>query len=175
MAYRQGMSNGLTELDKMRNRLSESNLGHSVERRESQRHQATTDYNKSAYTYKDTEEANLKSGGSYGEVRNEIQKRGEVGYEVHHMPANDVNGLSLYDGPAIKMEAADHRQTASCGNSIEARKYRAKQKELIDSGRFKEAFRMDVKDIRSKFGSKYDTAINQALQYVNKLEREGRV
>ena len=77
------------------------------------------------------------------------------------MPADSVNGLERNDGPAIVMEKADHRQTASCGNSLEAREYRAKQKELIDQGKFKEAMQMDIDDIHEKFGDKYDDAIAQ--------------
>lgn len=35
-------------------------------------------------------------------------------YEVHHMPADSTSNLERGDGPAIKMEKEDHRQTASC-------------------------------------------------------------
>lgn len=114
-------------------------------------------------------EENEKLGGSYGEVFKEGQ--GDM-YEVHHMPADNVNGLERKDGPAIKMDKEDHRETASCGNSMEAREYRAQQKELIDQGKFREAVQMDIDDIRDKFGSKYDEAISEMLKYVDKLELE---
>lgn len=113
-----------------------------------------------------------KKGGSYDEVF----KEGEGDkYEVHHMPADSTSGLERGDGPAIKMEKEDHRQTASCGNSREAREYRAQQKELIEQGKFREALQMDIDDIHEKFGDKYDDAISEMLEYVDKLEAEGKI
>ena len=106
------------------------------------------------------------TGGTYGELkdawRGELEK--EPPHEVHHMPANDINGLSVNDGPAIVMDKADHRQTASCGNSLEAREYRAKQEALIKEGKFEEAMQMDIDDIHEKFGDKYDDAIAQMTE-----------
>lgn len=106
-----------------------------------------------------------KQGGLYGELTKNDQWGGHLEeyppHEVHHMPPDSVNGLERNDGPAIVMEKADHRQTASCGNSLEAREYRAKQKEAIDQGKFKEAMQMDIDDIHEKFGDKYDIAIAQ--------------
>jgi len=117
-----------------------------------------------------TEDLNTKdvneeksTGGTYGDLKNqwkgELEK--EPPHEIHHMPANDINGLTLNDGPAIVMDKADHRQTASCGSSLDAREYRAEQKELVDNGKFKEAMQMDIDDIHDKFGDKYDEAIAQ--------------
>ena len=120
----------------------------------------------------DNKELSEKTGGSYGEVFKE--GLGDK-YEVHHMPADNVNGLERKDGPAIRMDKEDHRETASCGNSREAREYRAHQKELIEQGKFREALEMDIDDIRGKFGDKYDDAILEMLQYVDKLEMEGRI
>ena len=107
-------------------------------------------------------------GGSYKDVF--VKGLGDK-YEVHHMPADNVNGLKTEDGPAIRMEKADHRETASCGNSKEAREYRAKQGELIQNGDFKGAMQMDIDDIRSKFGDKYDDAIKQAVEYNENREK----
>lgn len=113
-----------------------------------------------------------KKGGSYAEVKETSDGRT---HEVHHMPADSVSPLERNDGPAIKMEKEDHRQTASCGSSREAREYCAEQKELIEQGKFREAIQMDIDDIRSKFGSKYDGAITEMLAYVDKLEQEGKI
>lgn len=110
------------------------------------------------------------NGGSYSDVKK--NSNGET-HEVHHMPADAVSYIDRDDGPAIKMEKDDHRQTASCGCSREAREYRAAQKELIDNGKFREALQMDIDDIHEKFGSKYDKAISEMLEYVDKLEAEG--
>lgn len=113
-----------------------------------------------------------KEGGSYAEVKK--YSDGET-HEVHHMPADSASSLERNDGPAIRMEKADHRQTANCGSSKEAREYQAAQKELIENGKFREALQMDIDDIRGKFGSKYDTAISEMLSYVDKLESEGQI
>ncbi len=103
-----------------------------------------------------------KTGGTYGELRNEWSGKLEAqNREIHHMPSNDINGLPVNDGPAIVMEKVDHRQTASCGSSLDAREYRQQQKELIDQGKFEEAMQMDIDDIHEKFGGKYDDAIAQ--------------
>lgn len=113
-----------------------------------------------------------KQGGSYKEVK----QPGEGAFkEVHHAPADSASKLERDDGPAIKMDIADHRQTASFGSSREAREYRAQQKELIDNGKFREALHMDIDDIHEKFGDKYDEAISQMLEYVDKLEAEGTI
>ena len=113
-----------------------------------------------------------KKGGSYGDVF----KEGEGDqYEVHHMPADSASNLERNDGPAIKMEKEDHRQTASCGSSAEAREYREQQKELIKNGKFREALQMDIDDIHEKFGDKYDDAIAEMMEYVDQLEQEGKI
>ena len=113
-----------------------------------------------------------KKGGSYKEVKENSE--GET-HEVHHIPADSASPLERNDGPAIKMEKEDHRQTASCGNSREAREYRAQQQKLIEQGEFREALQMDIDDIRDKFGDKYDDAIAEMLKYVDKLEQEGKL
>ncbi|MBD5149394.1 MAG: hypothetical protein HDT18_03255 [Oscillibacter sp.] len=113
-----------------------------------------------------------KKGGSYAEVK--ATSDGST-HEVHHMPADSASPLERNDGPAIKMEKADHRQTASCGSSREAREYCAQQRELIGQGKFREAVQMDIDDIRDQFGNKYDEAISEMLAYVDKLEQEGKI
>lgn len=77
-------------------------------------------------------DAPKKKGGSYDEVF----KEGEGNkYEVHHMPADSTSNLERGDGPAIKMEKADHRQTASCGSSREAQEYRKTTKGVNRTGK----------------------------------------
>ena len=121
---------------------------------------------------RDVDENTEKKGGRFGEVF----KDGEGDkYEVHHMPADCTTELKRNDGPAIKMDKEDHRETASCGNSKEARDYQARQKELIKDGKFREALQMDIDDIHEKFVDKYDDAIAEMLEYVSKLEEEGKI
>ena len=115
---------------------------------------------------------NAVNGGSYRDVKRNSD--GET-HEVHHMPADSASKLERDDGPSIKMEKEDHRQTESCGSSKEAREYREKQKELINQGKFREAIQMDIDDIHEKFGDKYDDAIAEMLDYVDRLEQEGKL
>ena len=115
----------------------------------------------------------LKGGGSYSSVRGS-----NIGGEVHHTPANSINGLSHGEGPSIWMETTDHRMTSSHGwQGKEGTLYRQKQLDLINQGKFADAIQMDIDDIRSSFGSKYDSSINEMLDYshekglISKAER----
>lgn len=106
-------------------------------------------------------------GGSYRDLF--IDGRGEY-IEIHHVPANEANGLEGNDGPCIEMEKCDHKLTASWGMSREARDYRAKQRELIEAGNFKEALKMDIVDLqREEFNHKYDGALREAADYAEKM------
>ncbi len=87
----------------------------------------------------------------------------EAGYERHHMPARSVTDLPRGDGPSIKMEAKDHEDTGSFGRRRSADEYRREQRALIEAGSFKGAIDMDIEDVRSKFGDKYDRHIDQML------------
>ena len=114
-------------------------------------------------------------GGSYREVRKYIIENNLENREVHHIPSDCVSPLERMDGPCIEMKKADHAETASFGNSREAREYRTEQKRLIDQGDFRAAFKMDVQDIRFKFGNKYDAQIKEATAYFNMLEKAGAI
>ena len=118
---------------------------------------------------------NSECGGSYSSLKNDKDGKMYDQEEVHHMPAKKGSHLSEGEGPAIRMEKGDHRQTASCGRSKKANAYRAKQESLIKQGKFREAVKMDIKDLRSKFGNKYDKGIGEMWKYINKLERNGKI
>ncbi|WP_240030938.1 VENN motif pre-toxin domain-containing protein, partial [Neisseria lactamica] len=108
-----------------------------------------------------------------GGAHSETKKPTNDGLDSHHCPAKDCYKgapISSEQGPAIKMDPKDHRLTESYGRSPYAIQYRAKQKELLEQGKLKEAIEMDVRDIRSKFGSKYDKAIEEMLEYSRKLD-----
>ena len=109
-----------------------------------------------------TSVASRPGGGAYADVK-------APGKHAHHMPSNDASPIARENGPSICMEAADHMKTASYSNSANARAYRAKQKELIDQGKFDEAQKMDIDDIRSKFGTKYDKEIEEMLGYTKNM------
>lgn len=104
-------------------------------------------------------------GGSYQDVY--VKGLGDR-IEVHHVPSNEANGLRFEDGPCIAMDKEDHRKTASWGMATEAKNYRAQQADLISEGKFKEALKLDIDDLRNpdKFEpGKYDKAIQEMLDY----------
>lgn len=59
------------------------------------------------------------------------------------------------------MDYNDHKKTSSWGSSQEAKDY---QKKLRDMS-FRNAMATDIRDIRSKFGRKYNGAIKEMLDY----------
>ncbi|MEU7179280.1 MULTISPECIES: polymorphic toxin-type HINT domain-containing protein [Streptomyces] len=95
-----------------------------------------------------------KNGGKYGD----LQPAGS-GNEINHIPAKAASPLSEYSGPSIRMARADHRALYSTGSYRASQAWRMRQKDLIDRGDFRGAMQMDVNDIRSRFGNKYDGAI----------------
>ncbi|TNH02973.1 hypothetical protein [Testudinibacter sp. TR-2022] len=72
------------------------------------------------------------------------------------------------NGGAITMKTPDHKKTASWDNIEGSKDYRDKQKELIEQGKFEEAFDVDVKNIKHKFDDKYDEAIEQLREWYKK-------
>ncbi|MFK8267169.1 hypothetical protein [Capnocytophaga cynodegmi] len=105
-----------------------------------------------------------KLGGAYKDLDfdNSIapNRKKETVEQRHHMPSQ-YSGNKGSNGGAITMITDDHKQTASWDNIDGSKEYRQKQKELIEQGEFQEAFEMDVRDVREKFGDKYDEAIEQ--------------
>ncbi|SMF22967.1 pre-toxin TG domain-containing protein [Pseudobacteriovorax antillogorgiicola] len=103
-------------------------------------------------------------GGKHGLIQGKVP-----GNESHHMPAKAASPVSEYNGSAISMKREHHRQTASVGNTQAAKDYRARQKELIERGRFRDALQMDIDDVRSKFDHMYDKEIKEMLDYIDSL------
>lgn len=98
------------------------------------------------------------------------------GSERHEMPsfssvsnATGVENRAQANLPAIKMSPQDHRMTASFGNSAASAQYRADQAKLIAQGNYRAAIQMDIDDITSKFGTKYNDAIMEMLEYATKM------
>ena len=126
-----------------------------------------------------------RGGGYYGELRDAVLEEELEGWvEAHHIPSREAiesstlyytNGGKLDDGnpPAILMDYDDHHLTASCGNEESANEYRKKQAELINAGKFMEAQKMDIEDVRLHFGNKYDRFIEQALEHAKNLQKLG--
>ncbi|MNM96870.1 hypothetical protein D3C81_1093630 [compost metagenome] len=110
-----------------------------------------------------------------GGAHRDTSKPVNDGFDSHHCPAKNCYAgapISSMDGPAIKMDPADHRKTASYGRDVDAAAYRARQQELLNEGKLNEAVQMDIDDIRSKFGNKYDENIKQMLEYVKGLNAD---
>jgi hypothetical protein len=82
----------------------------------------------------------------------------------HHMPCQAA-GNKGGNGGAITMDIADHKKTASWDSVEGAAEYRNKQRELMNSGKFEEAFDMDAADIQKKFPNKYNEEINRLRQW----------
>ncbi len=111
-------------------------------------------------TSKDAADAVIQRGGAHADVR------GVPGYHAHHMPADSASPLPRRKGPSIAMLEGDHKKTASWGRA--GKSYRQRQTELIRRGDFRAAQQLDVDDVRNKFGTRYDDAIGQMLQYTDK-------
>ncbi|WP_455253545.1 hypothetical protein [Prevotella melaninogenica] len=64
------------------------------------------------------------------------------------------------------METTDHRMAYSHGwQGKEGALYRQTQLDFINQGKFADTIQMDIDDIQSSFGSKYDSSINEMLDY----------
>ncbi|WP_433729783.1 DNRLRE domain-containing protein [Actinoplanes sp. CA-051413] len=103
-------------------------------------------------------------GGLYRNLKDPATKKNVPGTEINHMPPNSINGMPKTAGPAIQMDLADHIKTASWGSFNSAKAHRAAQRALLDKGDTAGAVKMDIDDIRSKFGTKYDDAILEMLE-----------
>ena len=114
----------------------------------------------------------MKRGGAYSIL---VKIRDSAYENAHHMPAKMSSPLPKQDGPAIIMRIEDHRETGSFDNRKGAKGYRLKQRELIQSGKFFEAFMMDVEVIRSRCGSRYDSEIQAAEEYLRELIERGEI
>jgi RHS repeat-associated protein len=96
-------------------------------------------------------------GGSYNSIR-------APGLQAHHLWAANESPLSCGEGPAIQMDPFDHMQTASWGRGA-ADVWRQQQGALMRAGQMRDALTAAIKDIRGQFGSKYNSAIQEAIRY----------
>jgi len=110
-------------------------------------------------------------GGSYYELRKKYS--GNQNIEVHHMPADSASNLPKGKGPCIAITKNDHKRTSSYKNYKKSRRFRRRQKFLVDNNRFLEAQEMDFKNLRRQFNSKYAKAMLEKLEYDKKLYDQG--
>jgi RHS repeat-associated protein len=85
------------------------------------------------------------------------------GLDSHHVPPDHASDLPREKGPAIQMEPSDHRQMPSTGSSASAEKWRDRQARLIQQGKFREAQKIEIDEVRRRYGEKYDGAIEEML------------
>jgi RHS repeat-associated protein len=122
-------------------------------------------------------------GGRYGGLlpsnRMADGKKCPQAMEVNHIPAKsaykDVSEpgfciankphkkQKVNNGPAIRVEQADHEKLYSTGYSPHSQAWQQYQRELIDQGRITEAMRMGIDDIKRRFPGKYDQHIKDMV------------
>lgn len=113
-------------------------------------------------------------GGSYEFVKHFADSKT---HEVHHLiPAKLLKLAKILDymeGPCIRIEIEDHKSTRSYkkSNMLED-KYFVKQLKYLENNNIRAAVEMEISDLRNKFGSKYDDAFKEVMEYVSKLEEK---
>ncbi|MFF2779167.1 RHS repeat-associated core domain-containing protein [Streptomyces sp. NPDC058052] len=85
----------------------------------------------------------------------------EPGFYIANKPHKKQK---VNNGPAIRMERADHKKLNSTDNDLVAQAWHQWQRELIGQGRLTEAMRMDIDDIKHKFPGKYDDHIREMVE-----------
>ncbi|MEU6170095.1 DUF6531 domain-containing protein [Streptomyces tanashiensis] len=119
-----------------------------------------------------------EDGGWYGgmtpaNLKDENDKpKYPVKMEINHIPAKAsyahldeegfINDAGM--GPAIRMEKADHRDMSSTGSWAHSVQWRADQRAHIDAGRWDLAMKMDIDEVRAKYGDKYDKHIADMVE-----------
>jgi hypothetical protein len=82
------------------------------------------------------------------------------------MLPHSVSPLTRYSGPAIQMDYQDHRNATSTGSRPAAQAHRNRQQNLVNQGRFGDAIQMEIDDIQSRYGDKYDEAILEMIDHL---------
>ncbi len=107
-----------------------------------------------------------KLGGIYSEVRYNT-----VGGEFHHMPSSFAidEFINPSKGWGVWMRTADHLKTKSHGRKgDEGRLYRARQKMLIQSGKYRDVMEEDIDNVMSIENGLYGLPVRQMLKTLNK-------
>jgi len=117
-----------------------------------------------------------KNCGKDGGPHSDTTKPKGDGKDSHHMPDRNADpSVSANDGPAIKMDPADHHKTSSNGrNGNKGKKYRKETADMIANGKYRDAMAREVWDVRkaareaSGNQRKYNKAMQQMLDYAKK-------
>jgi RHS repeat-associated protein len=114
-----------------------------------------------------TDRAMGKKGGAHRDTT----KPSRDGLESHHMPADSINGIPTNDGPAIKMDPADHAETSSWGSGRDAEIYREGIQKKINGGDMRGAMADEIRDVRraaqevSGDRTKYNSGMREMMNY----------
>jgi uncharacterized Zn-binding protein involved in type VI secretion len=118
--------------------------------------------------------AHLKPGKGKGGSHGNTKKRADgEKTESHHMPADSTTKLPKNDGPAVKVDKTDHRETKSWGRGNKAIKYRKEIGDLLKKGKWREALAKEIKDLRRVAGKKYNEGTKEMLEYAKCLGKHG--
>jgi hypothetical protein len=112
-------------------------------------------------------DTSLPLGGKYGAIPAQYG-------EVNHIPPRKAIYPWITDsqGPAIRMETADHRLAKSTTSA----EWRETQATLVSQGKFLEAVKMDLDDIRSQpWGPLYEAGIDEMLIYITTMPQFAHV
>lgn len=129
-------------------------------------------------------------GGSYREVRNQLEALGLRGYAAHHIPSAAAQGADREENreyyeslPTIAISNIDHRATDSYGGNQNSRyqsflpdvpissSYCNEVTAEIESGNFIEVVRNELYNIRDHFGHDYDGGISRYLDALESFLR----
>jgi RHS repeat-associated protein len=90
----------------------------------------------------------------------------QFGTESHHLIAESVSDLAKGAAPAIRLPVPAHQMTASHGHrGLTGKAFRQQQEALVKQGRYDEALRMGIDDIRRLPDAElYEPAIQQMLK-----------
>ena len=92
----------------------------------------------------------------------------------HHIPSQAAlkdNNINTNTAPAIRMTVADHKRTATYGNTLKSKTFVLQEKILLKQGKFLVAQALGIKDVKMLFpgSTKYDKALEKMVSYTRSL------
>ncbi|MCJ7857456.1 hypothetical protein [Corynebacterium kalidii] len=105
-------------------------------------------------------------------------KWNDVAHQRHHIISGAVirnnpgimpGNLKYGNAPSIQMTKEDHRRTLSHPMYPGNAKYREHQKDLMEKGNYDEAFAEEYRYIQQEFAGKYNTALEEMIDYAAEM------
>ncbi|MCB9235031.1 MAG: hypothetical protein H6581_25480 [Bacteroidia bacterium] len=114
-----------------------------------------------------------KGGDAYGRLKNDVGPDGKNITERNHIPSYnsyELAGfhLSRYRATAHSMLKPHHRDFITTGSGDLAKKFRSLEGQLLQKGKFLDAFELNAAALRKDFGDLYENEINQAREHFTK-------